>query len=217
MYIPNLNSYFIHIPKCAGTSVELFFFKMHGLDVPDKNLAAYLSLEDKNRFNWGWPYPRQKGLQWESQHITAYYCKKFGVPEFEKSDYKFTFVRNPWDRWVSEVMWQRQRIGHQRPFGVQIRAHLDAANDSLEVRHPHDAPMWKYIYDDSGNLLVDDIFKVEEMDKAEKVLSERFGRHISFGHVNRTDRKKWQEYITPEIRKALRPALELDLGLFEYE
>jgi hypothetical protein len=33
--------------------------------------------------------------------------------------------------------------------------------------NPHCSPMWKYLYDDDMNLLVDDVFKLEEIEKAE--------------------------------------------------
>jgi len=215
MYIPNLNSYFIHIPKCGGTSVELAFFKMHGIDLPDRNIGRHLNgnaLGEK--FNWGWRVP---GLRYESQHITAYHCKKYNVADFNKSTYKFAFVRNPWERFISEVFWKRQRMLLNVSFEKQIDLYFSEINSDINIKHAHNAPMWKYVYDENGMLLVDDIFKLEEIDKAEKILSEKFGRNISFGHFNKTDRKEWQDYITPDIREKLLPALQRDLEVFGYE
>jgi hypothetical protein len=215
MYIPNLNSYFIHIPKCGGTSIELFFFKMHGLDLPDRDLGRHLNGKpDGKKFNWGWRVP---GVRYETQHITAYHCKKYDVEDFKKSTYKFTFVRNPWERFVSEVFWKRQRMNMNISFEKQLQMHATEVNESIDIAQPHNAPMWKYVYDENNNLLVDDIFKLEEMDKAEKILSEKFGRKISFGHVNKTDKKDYREYLSPEIRKQLYPLIKKDLEVFGYE
>ena len=215
MYIPKYNSYFIHIPKCGGTSVELAFFKMHGLELPDRNLGRHLNgTEDGIKFNWGWRVP---GLRYESQHITAYHCKKYGVEDFKNSTYKFAFVRNPWERFVSEVFWKRQRMGKNISFEQQIKMHASESNNNINILHAHNAPMWKYVYDADGKLIVDDVFKLEEIDKAEKVLSEKFGEKISFGHFNKTDKKHYKEYLTPEVRKQLYPLIKTDLEIFGYE
>lgn len=215
MYIPNLNSYFIHIPKCGGTSIELFFFKMHGLDLPDRDLGRYLNGKPAGRkFNWGWGVP---GVRYETQHITAYHCKKYNVEDFKNSSYKFTFVRNPWERFVSEVFWKRQRMNMNISFEKQLQMHATEVNESIDIKQPHNAPMWKYVYDENNNVLVDDVFKLEEMDKAEKILSERFNQKISFGHVNKTDKKDYTEYLSPEVRKQLYPLIKKDLEVFGYE
>ena len=217
MYIPKLNSYFIHIPKCGGTSVELFFFKMHGYDIKEKNIWPQL-LRYGNigpRFHFGHNVP---GIKYETQHVTAYHSKRANIKEFMESKYKFAFVRNPWHRFVSETFWKQQVLNMKNhTFQNQIQMQKNNAGNSFDHIRPHNAPMWKFVYDKDMNLLVDDVFKMEEMDKAEKKLSEVFNMEIKFGHHNKTTRKDYSEYLTPEIKKNLYPYIQKDLELFGYE
>lgn len=215
MYIPKHNSYFIHIPKCGGTSIELFFFKMHGLDLPDTGLGRYLNGNKYGKlFNWGFRVP---GVTYETQHLTAYHCKKYGVEDFTKSSYKFAFVRNPWERFVSEVFWKQQVERQKITFEDQMRMHATEVNNNIDIKQPHNAPMWKYLYDENGELMVDDVFKLEEIDKAQQVLSERFGEKIVFGHTNKTNKKDYNEYLTSDVKRNLYPLIKKDLEVFGYE
>ena len=217
MYIPDLNSYFIHIPKCGGTSVELFFWEMHGIKLPDKKIHP--GPENAHRFQWGWRVP---GLGYETQHISAYHAKIREIPEFLNADYKFAFVRNPWDRFISEILWKRETFGPKHNEHSQIRRMImdkGYSEGGVHFRAPHDAPMWKFVYDDNMELLVDDVFKLEEIDKAEKKLSEVFNREIKFGHYNKAKLadKPYKEYYTDRIVERLYPLIQKDLEVFGYE
>jgi Sulfotransferase family len=101
------NFVFIHIPKTGGTSIERMFHL-----VGREHLFSYLPL----------PYfvPANKS----PQHLTWLELKKnievalqmHSTPspgfdqtckEFLENAYKFAFVRNPWDRFLSEYYWRK--------------------------------------------------------------------------------------------------------------
>ena len=84
---------FIHIPKCAGTSVKYFLF-------PDQEVHWF---EPNYDVVHGF-CPERKIFM---QHATSKQLLETGLITKEQWDsyYKFTFVRNPWDRAVSDYFW----------------------------------------------------------------------------------------------------------------
>ncbi|MAN60039.1 MAG: hypothetical protein CMC08_09420 [Flavobacteriaceae bacterium] len=87
---------FIHIPKTAGTSIKNHFFPDEMLDwrIPNYELL------------YGW-CPKSKI---HLQHATSrqLFENKLVTPEQWNSYFKFTFVRNPWDRAYSDYLWIMQ-------------------------------------------------------------------------------------------------------------
>lgn len=213
MYIPNYNTFFIHVTKCGGTSVELFFLNDAGFNYSYKDLTNGAKRSRISEFFIG--KKLKPPLGYETQHITASDAKQREVRQFLNSDYKFAIVRNPWDRFVSETMWLHQKTDLEEFTFDQALASYEYQLE--EKFNPHCSPMWKYVYDADMNLLVDDVFKLEELDKAEQSLSKRFGIPVKFGKHNTTERTHYSDYITPEIEKRLYPLIKKDLELFGYE
>lgn len=82
---------FLHNPKTGGTTIE----KLFDLDRTAENL-----------YNIGSSY--QRGSNCALQHL-SYIGMKERVPlDIFNSYYKFTFVRNPWDRLVSTYFWNHR-------------------------------------------------------------------------------------------------------------
>jgi len=220
MYIPEINTYFIHIPKCGGTSVEMFFFR---------NVCGFPNMADngkmfeqlgreigaKYHFGQKTPEPLPTG---ETQHLSAWQLKEWNDPSFCNSNYTFAFVRNPWHRFVSETIWKQQHLGMRtHNLEAQIRMQSMESTYQMKLNRPHNAPQYKFVYDQHFNLLVDDVFKLEEKDKAEKVISEKLNMKVEFGHHNKSKRKDYDDYLTPKIKKDLYPYIHKDLELFGYE
>src|SRR5690606_39458213 len=84
---------FIHIPKCAGSSIRDFYFDTPNLDWRTPNYELL----------YGWCPKRRIHLQ----HATAKQLLETElITENDWNDYfKFTFVRNPWDRAYSSYLW----------------------------------------------------------------------------------------------------------------
>ncbi len=87
---------FIHIPKTAGTSIE-YALGMHN-DQKSIGLVPYLNQTRDEEFLFG------AGLQ----HLTASKLKHRIGKEKYQNYFKFSIVRNPYDRFVSYVAWSRE-------------------------------------------------------------------------------------------------------------
>ena len=217
MYIQQFNSYFIHVPKAGGSSIEKFFFNLAGLQPDMHNVFGSLGRQEAAKWHFGNHVP---GLRHsETQHLTAWDCKRYNVTEFLNADYTFAVVRNPWHRFVSEVIWKRERLNMKKhTFKDQIALQGILCDNNLSNNNrPHNTPQWKFVFDENGRQAVDDIFKLEELHKAEKKLSEVFGIEVKFPHVNITKRNNYEEYLTEDIKRHLYPIIRADLEIFNYE
>lgn len=96
---------FIHIPKTGGTSVEHFLLNRESVSHP-------LSPREKIEFSTGTQLMQHKKLnQFSIRHQKEYFC--------------FCFVRNPWDKVVSDYIWIKK---HKRFGGLNF---LDFVNDPV--------------------------------------------------------------------------------------
>ena len=82
---------FVHIPKAAGRSVEMYFIKRLGLDRDNEEDRQELLLVDND--------DAAKGTE-KLSHLSALEYVKCGhVSQLEFDQFfKFSFVRNPWSR-----------------------------------------------------------------------------------------------------------------------
>jgi len=94
------NLLFIHIPKNAGTYVEESF----GLTKFDIN-----RLYDQDT------YHIVDGIKFSLQHMNCTVIKKLNLINHEKLEkmYKFTIIRNPYTRALSEYFWFNMFIGNK--------------------------------------------------------------------------------------------------------
>ena len=112
---------------------------------------------------------------------------QFGYLSQEQFDsyFKFAFVRNPWDRIVSEYKFR----GYPRKtdFKTYLLNHLP--KPSWTDRYIHTIPQYDFLFDDSGNLLVDYLGKFERLEKDFDEVCRRIGiSQVTLPHKNISSR-----------------------------
>jgi hypothetical protein len=195
-------SIFIHVPKCAGTSMGKF------LRTKNFSNISYHQAKDGSHDNETGAYK-----------IGTSRRLKRGLEDIWQDYFKFGFVRNPWDRSVS--CW-KNRGGPYKEFKDFIKAYPyekngDAKRSTQNIIW-HALPQYVHLCDENGDLIVDFIGRFEniESDLYEvcRVLDinyEELGRH------NATERKPYQEYYDQETIDRVAEIYKKDIEMFNYD
>ncbi|TMP45691.1 hypothetical protein CWB96_10935 [Pseudoalteromonas citrea] len=153
------NCVFVHVPKVAGQSIELFFVERMGLTWQQR---SQLLLKPNSNPQFGPP---------RLAHLYADEYVKYNYVTTEQfSDYfKFSFVRNPWERLVSEFTY-RKALGHKQYQGTfksfVLTQFPTPERDDYENgidHYRHIVPQSRFIYDSDGKCLVDFIGRFESL------------------------------------------------------
>jgi hypothetical protein len=137
---------FVHIPKTAGSSVESVLGCFNN---PHKG------------------YGIEKGKA--KQHYSWREYESALGPESFANYTKFTIVRHPYTRFISEYYYcYIPGMGHKN--GQSIDEFIDSCEKIVNnrsfgtsIHHDHFIPQWEFIYDERGNLKVDQLFYFEDL------------------------------------------------------
>jgi len=207
---------FVHIPKTAGTSVEAVL-GMHG-DKHDIGIRPYFNQEVDHEHLYGR----------DLQHLTAAELRNLlrrdGV--FDRY-FKFSIVRNPWDRVVSVLAWSDQKWakGEQLSmveFDTAVRKLHGLFVASREAGRrmpvpPHLRPQSSFVLDESRESLVDFIARYERLSPDWNLICERLGISTALPLRMRSHHRSYQDYYTAESRAWVAEIYAEDIHAFGYE
>lgn len=140
---------FIHIPKCGGTSLE---------DVVWPGPRRAEDLWEGFIDRWHNPY-QTGGLQ----HLTARLVRQHvGTATFDAC-FRFAFVRNPFDRVLSQYRYMRRRPDLRDFIGLGAEDDLLTYLQRIQTRrHVQWMAQSDFLLDADGSCLVDHVAKLEE-------------------------------------------------------
>jgi len=138
---------FIHIPKVAGTSLISLLSDTNSAVTTNEKVMPFEP--DFNKFDPPAPHLRARD-HIKYKHITE--------NEFH-SYFKFTFVRNPWDRIVSEYKYRR----HPPKYDFKTFLFKHFPMPSWTDEYCHVIPQYDFIYDKDDNCLLDYVGKFENL------------------------------------------------------
>jgi hypothetical protein len=147
-------------------------------------------------------------------------------PKELSSYFKFTFVRNPWDRLVSAYHFlQKGGISNEDKhfFDVHLAKYKDFddfvinwINKENIMRGLHFRPQWSFIYDKRQKITVDFIGKFEDIDKDFNFVCQKLGVDIIIEKTNVTERRPYQKYYSEETKEIVRNVYQRDIEEFGY-
>jgi len=141
---------FVHVPKTAGQSVEQFFMDRLGLDW-DRDRAEVMLGDNPHR---------DRGTEKLAHLSAAEYVEDGFVSAEEFSGlFTFSFVRNPYERLVSEYLY-RNYFSH-RNFRDFVLHRMPAPGWNDDYRHV--MPQYDMLHDSNGRLLVDFVGRFERL------------------------------------------------------
>lgn len=222
---------FIHIPKCAGSSVEKFLMKNTELCLMKSGVMDTDEIV-KNKF---YITGEVHGLE---RHLSALEIKSLiGSSTYDRY-YKFTIVRNPYSRIVSFYEYVK---GLKNPDTnkLQVNLVLNSKNfyefviNSLnEKKMTLFFNQYQYVCDKNKKLIIDDYIKFEDLDTQWRPLSKKLLNESKLDQIRtlinpkRLDLKKinsshkktrnYREYYDHELRDLVTDAVITDLELFKY-
>ena len=148
-------------------------------------------------------------------HITLEQLRPHVKPDAWDSFFKFAFVRNPFDRFISYCAFITRD-------GDEFQRDSKAVMRDVLANPPHDHilfhPQHNFITDTSGAVLADYVGRVEEMQESYDEISARIGIPTAgLEKVNATKRRNYREYFDDDLIEGVAKLYARDLELFGYE
>ena len=202
---------FIHIPKCAGTSVKYFLFPNREIHWFDANYEVL----------HGWCPDRKFFMQ----HATAVQLLDTGLISDEqwKTYYKFTFVRNPWDRAVSDYFWLMQ----DRKIRDSFKNYLDKSGkfsavlndiEATYYRGDHLIPQSRF-FETKGPNKMDFVGRFENFESDMQKVAAELGMESHFDlHINKRIKKRphYSKMYTNALQEKVNNMYSEDIDAFGY-
>ena len=205
---------FVHIPKTAGQTIE----KTLNIFGKDNNG----SLKPSSDILYG----IQEGRS--LQHLTIQEIKKIRLSEF-KSYKKIAFVRNPFDRIISEFFWRLKYFGKKtvsfkyflveevipRKNGIpKMMKNFYQHENIVKLIDDHYMDQYKFIADKNGDVIVDFVGKFENLyDDFKKAC----GLELINQKIHSTKHNHYKEYYDSETISLVKKCYEKDLEFFKYK
>lgn len=194
----NLKCIFIHIPKTAGTSIEQFI-KDNG-----KNEISYLGVRNNRSLH----------------HLLAYELK-LELSYLYNQYYKFSIIRNPYDRLLSEYYWTPIRgVGYKSnqtkaDFITYVAKVVKNKLFFENIYNDHFIPQHCFVFK-GKNLLVDHIFRYEDLDYIIDFLKKRFNINRNFPCLNKSDHSIKKTEWNNRQKERIYKIYEKDFIIFNY-
>jgi len=197
---------FIHIPKCAGTSIEHALIPI----ITGRPSFGELSSEECRQFC----LPGEEGLQHAK---LADFSGRQTLEQF----FKFAIVRNPWDRAVAQIMFLRRRKVDLFPIDADFRKCLRIYCESRQVIRQHDlgACQLDFLQTSAGVLGVDFVGRFENVAEDYKKICVHLGLHPApkLPHVQKSTRVwHYSAYYDDEMVQMVQQRFAQDIDCFGY-
>lgn len=149
-------------------------------------------------------------------HISLQQVRPFLGEEAFTDYFKFAFVRNPFDRFVSYCAFMTRANGAFLSNPQAVMNHL------LFVQPPEQhilfQPQHTFLVDEAGGLLSDMVGRVEDMQASYDAICARIGiPTATLGQVNSSRRGGYRDYYDARSRDEVARRYQRDLELFGYE
>lgn len=154
--------------------------------------------------------------------------KKIFSPVTFKRYYKFTFVRNPWDRLVStffflknggltekDRVWAQEHLEQFDSFDAFVKGWLteENINNSLHFQH-----QYGFLEDEKGTIAVDFIGRFENIEEDFKIITDKLNIKRTLKKTNTSKRKEdYRAYYNQETKAKVGIIYKRDIELFNYE
>lgn len=205
MIISNsLRFIFVAIPK-TGTHAVRQALREHL--APDDLEQVGLFVEKK------FPIPELAAIG--HGHIALDEVRPFIAPTDFDSFFKFGFVRNPFDRFISYCAFMTRALGQ---FEADPKRVMRRYIERPPLQHVLFRPQHSFLTGSDGQLLTDQVGRVEQMQQSYDEIARRIGiPTATLDRVNASDRRDYRSYYDQPLIDGVAKIYARDLELFGYE
>jgi hypothetical protein len=151
----------------------------------------------------------------EHGHLSLEQLRPHMPPEQFASFFKFAFVRNPFDRFISYCAFMTRFKGQ---FAADPHRVMSYYVQNPQWQHILFQPQHTVVADASGQLLTDYLGRVENMQQSYDEIAARIGiPGTQLEKVNASQRRDYRDYYTPPLVEGVARLYARDLELFGYE
>lgn len=197
---------FIHIPKTGGTSInEYFNFQ--------KKIENFYGIIDKNL---------------ELSHFSLdEIAKDLNIDSF----FKFSFVRNPWDRLVSKYFYYKAGCKKEDVNSLKLFDKIDDFDDYIvkiyenfnNIQNNYPSHLLCNHFKTQSSFITSQKYKLDFLGKFEnfnfdlKKIGNIFNVQKSIPYLNFTNHKNYQSYYNKKTKKIVEELYEEDIKNFDYK
>jgi len=196
---------FVHIPKCGGQSLETAYLADLGLTW---QCRGPLLMRPNDRPEIGPP---------RLSHLLArqYVAHHWLSAELWAAYFTFALVRNPFARVLSMFNYTRYD-GSLADYVADVLQPTLKAGDAGDGQYYFVRPQVDFVTDAEGAVLVDRVYRLEELDKALAEIRARSRLQSAVPHANRSERRAEMADFAPEVLATVRALYAADFQMFGY-
>ena len=137
--------------------------------------------------------------------------------------YKFTLVRNPWDKVVSHYEYRLKRnktelASRNISFSGWVTKTYGPDKDPFFYNNPKAfQPQVEWLKDDEGKIAIDFIGRFETISEDFNQIKSAIGLEAELPHLNASKRAGYQSYYDEETREIVADWFQEDIALFGYQ
>ena len=185
---------FIHIPRCAGSSVEL-------------------AIDGRDWWN----------VDYKKKHLSVVSAKEL-YKEYWEDYFKFAFIRNPWSLEVSWYFWKKQFLNNltfkefikNEDLNKTVKLSSEFDDKKLFNIYPNLTNCFDYLQI-NDEIEVDFVGRFENLKEHLSLISKKLNISIpKLGPVNKTDHEDFKKYYDDETREIIGKRYKKDIDFFGY-
>jgi len=196
---------FIAVPK-TGTHAYRFALRPHLGESDEEQVGLFVNKRFSN----------DEIAKIKHGHITAGQMKKVLDPKIWNTYYKYAVVRNPWDRYISFCFFMHRK---NPDFQKNPTTFLNRIIENPKARKRIlFVPQSEFLYDDNGELLVDELGRFENLQTSYDAMAHRLnidGQKLE--KINNSEHGLYRKYYDEALKEKVGEFYKADIEHFNYK
>lgn len=164
---------------------------------------------------------RAIGLPVKDHLMATEVIARIGMAAWEQA-FKFTVVRNPWDKVVSHYEYRRKKNKTEIAtrgvmFSEWVTKTYGPDKDAFYYNNPRSfQPQVEWLKDSEGRVSMDYVIKFESLNEGFNHVKSVIGLDANLPHLNASKRATYQSYFDEETRAIVAHWFREDIEAFDY-